>query len=114
MAIQESGTPTPAASGVQRFGSRQRRRLLDRSVALGLLAMTKCKDPALAIAAVARNCQAQPTSGGHGAHRERRRLAAGAAGRRPSCVREDALSAWWKSTPGLFASPEVEGNRVAA
>ena len=30
------------------------------------------------------------------------------------CVREDALSARWKSVPGMVASPVIEGNCVAA
>ncbi len=34
--------------------------------------------------------------------------------KRGSCVREDALSARWKSALGLVVSPEVESNRVAA
>ena len=58
---------------------------------------------------------------GPGLHRrqaeclEGRRLAAlGARGRRPSCVREDALSARWKSLPCEVTTHEAEGNCVAA
>ena len=31
-----------------------------------------------------------------------------------SASREDALSARWKSVPGMVAIPEIEGNCVAA
>jgi hypothetical protein len=49
VAIQESRTPTPAACGVPRYGSRQADGSWIAASPFGLLAMTERKDPGLTV-----------------------------------------------------------------